>query len=462
MATKKKLLLYVFYSGNWNPTVAGEIRSANDRKKGETLDKTLSVNLSLKPQDIRDNLWLDLLPEKAPKDKYEIGRLIYAMRLYRAACTKLKIFSLEDDLLPFENSELNPADADTLDLFYKTITGTFGPSSARQQRDVINERPPEPFQEPELPKLQPIKLPAVGKTPSVKEIVGNYVMLVLTIHGLGNRRKVSSDAVNSDQEEADKEWLAVSKRLLESDELRDINYTAAKTRQFIENRSLPSLVKKGIYILNRATVEECVEHVIESNDKIDGQADSLLSAWPKLLAEAKKRLKKRFDPKDYPDPKELKDRFFIDYQLLEIKPPEPEKMSDKIFKQEKAKWEKLWETAAENADQLLTVGMIEQMNSLIAKLQSGDDGKPKQIRETALDSINEFLSTFNPRNMQNNQQLKAAADRAREIIKGISPEALRKSKNAREYVSNGFRQISKALEPMIEKKPGRAVAFDEE
>ena len=111
----------------------------------------------------------------------------------------------------------------------------------------------------------------------------------------------------------------------------------------------------------------------------------LVRAYPGLLDEAKKRLKKRFILNDYPKVAELKERFFIDYQLLEIKPPEAEKMSDKLFRQEKEKWEKLWSDAASNAEKVLQVGMVEEISNLIAKLEPGTDGKPKQIRETALE-----------------------------------------------------------------------------
>jgi hypothetical protein len=342
-----------------------------------------------------------------------------------------------------------------------SVEETFGTTAATEQRNAL--LPKKSLQEidAELPKLQPIKLPAAGKQLSVKEIVGNYTMLALTVHGIGNRRKVSADALRDGEEQADKEWLAVSKRLLESDELRDINYTGAKCREYIENRSLPSLVKKGIYIMNRESVEAAISRIAEDNEKIEQQAEILVRAYPGLLAEAKKRLKKEFNESDYPKVAELKQRFSISYQLLEIKPPQAEKMSDKIFREEKAKWEQLWSDAAANAERVLQAGMIEQINELMKKLETGSDGKPKQIRPTALDSINEFLSTFNPRNMQNNQQLKVLADRAKEIIKGVSPDVLKQSKNAREYVSTGFQQIKKALETKVELKPTRAISLED-
>jgi hypothetical protein len=37
---------------------------------------------------------------------------------------------------------------------------------------------------------------------------------------------------------------------------------------------------------------------------------------------------------------------------------------------------------------------------------------------------------------------------------------LRQSKNARQYVTNGFEQIKKALEPMIVTKPTRVIDLD--
>jgi hypothetical protein len=357
------------------------------------------------------------------------------------------------------NDKLAPASPALLETFYRTVEEVFGRSSAAKQRRMA-----EPKREaPELPKepLKPLVLPKVSKAPTVKEIIGSYTMIVMSSHGIGNIRKMdSTEVLAKDEEEADADWIGANKKLMESDELRDINYTKASCRSFIESRSMPSLVKDGIYILNRASVDECIERIRQDNEKVRQQAALLAEAWPRLLTEAKKRLKKRFNAGDYLKPEEVRSRFSIDYQLIEIKPPEPEKMSDKVFREEKAKWEKLWADAAANADQLLTAGMIEQINLMMERLAPREDGKAKQIRETCLDSINDFLGTFNPRNMQNNQQLKVAADRAREIIKGVSPDTLRESKNAREYVSKGFAQIKKALEPMVQDKPSRAIDLE--
>jgi hypothetical protein len=188
----------------------------------------------------------------------------------------------------------------------------------------------------------------------------------------------------------------------------------------------------------------------------------LARAYPRLLEEAKKRLKKHFNPQDYLTVEQLVQRFYLSYQLLEIKPPDPEKLDAKLFRKEKEKWEKIWTDAAENADRLLSVGMVEQIKKLLANLAPSSDGKQKRIAPTSLDGLNEFLATFNPRNMQNNQQLKALADRAKEIIKGVNPEVLRQSKNARDFVRVGFEQIEKKLAPMVESKPTRAISLEDE
>jgi hypothetical protein len=456
MATKK---LYVFYAGEWSATVQGFVRTEPERKKGEKLDKFVVIDTAKGAEEQRCEVWAQVMPNV---DTIELGRLIYTLRIYRAVCQKLGVFIKPDDYTPFAPEDLEISNKTQVELFFQTVEETFGPAAAAAQRKALLPAKSVKEIDAALPKLPPIKLPATGKQPSVKEIVGNYTMLALTIHGIGNRRKVSADALREGEEQADKEWLAVSKRLLESDELRDINYTGAKCREYIENRSLPSLVKKGIYIMRRELVEAAIARITEDNQKIEQQAEILVRAYPALLAEAKKRLKKEFNESDYPKAADLKRRFSISYQLLEIRPPQAEKMSDKIFREEKAKWEKLWSEAAANADTLLTVGMIEQMDLLSAKLQNGNDAKSKQIRPTALDSITEFLNTFSPRNMQNNQQLEAAKNRIAEIIKGVSPEVLRQSKNARQYVTEGFSQIKKVLEPMIEKKPTRAISLQED
>lgn len=479
----KETKVAIIYPGEWKPTV--RVRAAVCKNgteaaaKGETVDKTITVNTEQRAIVQRGEVWQKVLynPRKKRDDDEEVGTLVYSLNAYAAVCRALDIFALDDDWSAYEYTVLNVATQKDYDLLCDTLAETFGPKSADVQRKALSPEgraawdakrggQKKPVKEPDLPKLAPLKLPVESKTPSVKEIVGNYTMIVLTIHGIGNRRKVDTGLIQfkdeSVEEEADKTWFGVSKKLLESPELREINYIAAKCREYVEMRSLPSLIKKGIHIQNRETVSLTIEKIKEANAEIQKKAVVLKDAYPRLMAEAQGRLKKRFNPKDYPSVEELKERFYISYQLLEIKAPEPEKLEAKVFREEKAKWEKVWTEAAKNAEQLLCAGLTEQLQSLIDKLTPGADGKKKQIRDSALDNINEFLATFNPRNMQNNAQLNALAERAKQMIKGMDPEVLRQSKNAREYVATGFQQIQKALEPMVINKPRRRITFEDE
>ena len=296
---------------------------------------------------------------------------------------------------------------------------------------------------------------------TVQEIVGNYVMLVLTMHGIGNHRKVGSDILPSGENEARKDWMAVSKKLMQSDNLSNIEWVQGKCRQFVELRSNPSLVKKGIYILRRDVVEEVIDHVTNDNARIRKESEALRDDWPRLLVQAQLILKNRFNAGDYIDPRLIVGRFSIDYQLFEIKPPDSDMISDKVFREEKAKYVTLWEEAAKNAERLLAVGMVEQVQNMIDKLTPTKDGKARRIRPTALDGINEFLVTSPFRNMTNDRDLRECSDRLRRIIANVDADTLRQSKDARDTVTLGFEQVKQALEAKIEIIGRRAISLED-
>src|SRR6266851_1521830 len=81
-----------------------------------------------------------------------------------------------------------------------------------------------------LPPQAPIKMPAKVQPASSAEMMARTVVLVLTINSTGNRRKVDPGRldVNSSQQ-----WINVTKKLMEAEELDEITTRNGKTKQFV-------------------------------------------------------------------------------------------------------------------------------------------------------------------------------------------------------------------------------------
>jgi hypothetical protein len=98
---------------------------------------------------------------------------------------------------------------------------------------------------------------------------------------------------------------------------------------------------------------------------------------------------------------------------------------------------------------------------MVDRLSGSEDGKPKRFNSSVLENVSAFLECVDGRNITNDTQLKALADRAKQIVKGIDPELLRNDGNAREYVAKGFEAIKGKLDGLMVGAGTRAIRFED-
>lgn len=310
-----------------------------------------------------------------------------------------------------------------------------------------------------LGKIKTIALPTENRMPTAAEMAARTVNLIVSFHGLGNRRKVSTSQIEVD---ADKELIAVSKKLIDAEELEAIQSLEGEARRYLETRALPSMLKKGIYLLPVEFVDEVTEHLKEYATRRTALVANLEKSYARLVEDARTRLKNLFNPADYPPSSYLLTAFRLDWQYVTFSTPASlEQINREIHAQEQRKAEANWREAAEAIQQLLRANMQEMVAHLVNVLSPGDDGKRKKFRDSAVGKLNEFIQTFSARNITNDTQLQALVNNAKSLLTGIDPETLRQSEDAREYVATGFNQIKTLLEPMVIVAPRRNITFEE-
>lgn len=473
--SEKSHLLSIFYNRKTKAPLTDFRVECGNGKLGprEARDSKIKVDTTESADFQRDDLWTLLIGEN---DK-EIGTLIYNLRRYRAVCEHLGIFLRDNNWKPYQAKYFNVAPAKDYDMLCDTLAEVIGDKAAAEQRKAFTPQGRASFDEIRKPKakrqipefkplpIKPLVLPKAGKPATAAEIANKTVVMVLTFHGIGNRRKVSTDLIELKGElnKGDKEWLAVSKKLIEAPELDAINSKMGETRRFVEGRALPSAIKKGVYLLPVFSVTEMDERLTKDQKEIHDLAGQLAKVYAACMKQAEERLgPKLFNLSDYLTADQIRDAFTVTWRYIQVNTPASLEDVDKmILKKEQAKWEKQFREAAEAADTLLSTEMSEIVKRMIERLTPDEKGKPKIIRETFLPNVTEWLQSYDPKNINNNNQLKAMVDRAKEIIKGVNTEVLRDSPTAREFVKSGFEQIDKLLTPMVVTKPSRAISFDE-
>jgi len=296
---------------------------------------------------------------------------------------------------------------------------------------------------------------------SAASIFDKAVCLSVTLRRLGVRKKVATGAVAAPG--TDPEALHVSKELLESKTFEDIVSLDGEIRAYVTTYCLPSPFKSGVYLLPD-TVTKKVDSKLEAY-KLDRQelVDRFVDEYPARVKAARDRLGPLFNPDDYPDADSVRAAFSMETKYLGFSTPERlKRISGEIWKREKDKAAREIASFTEQTRQLLRAQAAGLLQKMIERLSPKDDGSQKVFRDSLVENVNEFLATFADKNIAEDGELAGLMDKARKIMAGVNPEALRTDDQLRARIATQAAEITKTLDTMIIDRPKRKIDLDAE
>lgn len=309
----------------------------------------------------------------------------------------------------------------------------------------------------EIAKMSPVNsfgMPGIPVTVSdASTLSDKTVFLKVRFGSLGNSRKVAGKDAVLDTD-ADKDLLKVSKTLLDSSELEAIKKADGKMRQFLYNTCLP--FDLGTQLLPVGLIETVQAKLTEFKAERESLVSGFVSAYPTLCDSASKRLGSLYNSFEYPGADTIRAKFIFDWQYVSFGVPGQLKgISAGLFKAEQEKAAETMKAAAEEITLLMRQTLYEMVSHLQDKLTPGSDGKTKILRETAVTHLQEFLNTFELRNVTDDKELSAIVQKTKALIHGTSAENLRNSEVFRDKIRAGMSGIADSLSGMVEDKAGR-------
>ena len=295
--------------------------------------------------------------------------------------------------------------------------------------------------------------------PIKKTYLDNSVILVIEANKLGVKRAVHADD-KSIKTEADRSLLGINKTLLECDELDAVFAHIASISAYARDICLPSpIFHHGSYLLP-------IPLVLEVNKALKGKiaalvplVDALCEVYEEKAEATRKRLGPVADRTDYPSVEEVRKAFSVKLSYHALASAEQLKqVSPELFESNMREVRQSIQSHQDDINKVLTLGMSKVVDHLVEVLKPEGD-KKKVIRVTATGNVDEFLRTFDARNITNNDELAALAEKARAALKGIPVKDLRKSEVIRDRVATQFEQIQKTLSTMVEDRPTRKLGF---
>src|SRR6266571_6395697 len=253
------------------------------------------------------------------------------------------------------------------------------------------------------------------------DLAKKTVCIKVRLSSMGNTRKVSTSQIEAD---ADKDLLRVSKRLVDSAELKAIARFDGEIRRFLYSICLPFEI--GIHLLP-ITALEMVEHRLRQFAVDRRQlVHAFLSAYPSLCQDAATRLRGLYNPTDYHAVDEAAREFGFSWQYVSFGVPEQLKgISREVWEQEREKAAVRMAEASTEIQVVLRETMAKLVQHMADRLKEGPDGKPLRFKETTVSNLIDFLTNFEFRNVTDDSELQALVTSVRNLLQGVHADDLR-------------------------------------
>ncbi len=274
---------------------------------------------------------------------------------------------------------------------------------------------------------------------------------------LGNSRKVSNSRVEVD---ADKQLIRVSKTLLDSVELQVIKTLDGEVRRYLYDTCLP--FESGIQLVPLPQIETVEQKLREYAQKRLELVDAFIGAYPRLCEQAAARLRTLYNPNDYPPVDIVRSHFAFSWRYVSFGVPgQLKEISARIFEDEREKAARMMAEASSEIQQVLRAALAEMVEHLRDRLADQADGKPQRIRESTIQKLRHFLDTFDFRNVTDDRELRAQVEKARQLLSGVSTDAIRNTAELRARIKDGMAEIAGRLDTMVADRVGRKFRLDE-
>ena len=289
-------------------------------------------------------------------------------------------------------------------------------------------------------------------------IFKNACAFTLLTRKWSNSRQADKDKITTD---ADKTLLKVTKTLIECAEYDTIGKFMTETRRFVTRRSVPTFFLKGAYLVKLEVVQMIADYITSRRDTLKEKLiPALVAAYPPAKDLMLTRLNGQFDEDDYPSIEVLPSLFDITYNFISFEVPEG--LPPGLAKLEKEKLAEQWKETGEKVTVALRATLAEALEHMSDRLKVVPGEKPKIFKNSSFERITEFIDTFKCVDIMNDVELGKLVEKARQVVRGVDPDKLRKDTDMRNSLAARMTEIKTGVDGLLSSTPSRAFALEDE
>jgi len=264
---------------------------------------------------------------------------------------------------------------------------------------------------------------------------------------------------------ANKSWLSSSKALLSSPALNAIFQKDTKLINDIEeNFALPSPFGNGTCLIPFKFIAETDKRLTEYATIVRPRLIRYFfdTDYEAAIERARTELGEHFNIADYA-PKEVAFAQFggftwrwLDFGVaLSL-----QEISVEIFNREQEKCEGQWRTATQEVELMLRSSMQELIENLAEQLKPTDQSQKRRLTNASYDKVKSFLTSFEMKNVTNDEQLSVLVQKAKEIMEGKNLESIKTSEKLKEEMAVALNELNKEVSVLVEEGRRRTIILD--
>jgi hypothetical protein len=261
---------------------------------------------------------------------------------------------------------------------------------------------------------------------------------------------------------ADSEQLSASKKLLNTrhDAYRSVLAVRRQATEYWRMKTV-AYPEPGIRLIRRESIDAFNVRMIEFRQELQAAVAKLSDVYDELRTAARQNLGELFNMTDYPTSLAGEFGLFWEYPSIEA-PAYLKELNPALYEQEQQRIAARFDEAMRLTEEALAAEMHELVALLCDKLTGVNDGKPKQLRTSAVENVQAFLTRFSELNIRSNQQLDELVTQAQQAMAGTTVEGLRSDMALRATVAEKMGQVRAALDTLVVDRPRRGIWLEDE
>lgn len=262
--------------------------------------------------------------------------------------------------------------------------------------------------------------------------------------------------------QADAESLSASKKLLNTrhEAYRAVLAIRREATQYWRSATI-AYPEPGIRLIRRERIEQFNARMLAYREQLHEAVKALNDAYGELRDTARENLGELYSEDDYPN--SLMGQFGLAWDFPSIEAPKYlRELNPALYEQEQARISARFEEAMRMTEEALAAELQELVAALCDRLTGAGDGKPKQIRASAIENLQEFFGKFSSLNIRGNEQLDRLVEQAQLVMSGVAIDGLRKDTAVRETVATKLGEVKASLDTLVVDRPKRRIVLEDE